>query len=143
EPAQEPAAPTTTESSTDSGGWAVAAIPQGDTAPTPDVETARKPAPKAGAKQGPNPDAKAKPAAKAKPDADATPKPVSKDESPAKSTSKPETPDAAPKTAPPSGSRSESGAKQRYGEAVVREILGANFIEEKTVAPRVTPTQEG
>ena len=27
----------------------------------------------------------------------------------------------------------------RYGEAVVREILGAQFIEEETVAPRVTP----
>jgi DNA polymerase-3 subunit gamma/tau len=27
----------------------------------------------------------------------------------------------------------------RYGEAVVREILGAQFIEEETLAPRVTP----
>ncbi|KQO46531.1 MULTISPECIES: DNA polymerase III subunit gamma and tau [unclassified Frigoribacterium] len=27
----------------------------------------------------------------------------------------------------------------RYGEAVVREILGAQFIEEETIAPRVTP----
>ena len=29
--------------------------------------------------------------------------------------------------------------KQRYGESVVREILGASFIEEQAVAPRVTP----
>jgi DNA polymerase III subunit gamma/tau len=28
---------------------------------------------------------------------------------------------------------------QRYGESVVREILGASFIEEQTIAPRVTP----
>jgi DNA polymerase III subunit gamma/tau len=28
---------------------------------------------------------------------------------------------------------------QRYGESVVREILGASFIEEQSVAPRVTP----
>jgi DNA polymerase-3 subunit gamma/tau len=28
---------------------------------------------------------------------------------------------------------------QRYGESVVREILGASFIEEQAVAPRVTP----
>jgi DNA polymerase-3 subunit gamma/tau len=28
---------------------------------------------------------------------------------------------------------------QRYGESVVREILGASFIEEQVVAPRVTP----
>ncbi len=32
--------------------------------------------------------------------------------------------------------------KQRYGEAVVREVLGANFIEEQPIAPRVTPTPE-
>ncbi len=38
--------------------------------------------------------------------------------------------------------QTHSGGKQRYGEAVVREILGANFIEEKTVEPKVTPTQE-
>jgi DNA polymerase-3 subunit gamma/tau len=30
---------------------------------------------------------------------------------------------------------------QRYGESVVREILGASFIEEQTVAPRVTPRE--
>jgi DNA polymerase-3 subunit gamma/tau len=28
---------------------------------------------------------------------------------------------------------------QRYGESVVREILGASFIEEQAIAPRVTP----
>jgi DNA polymerase-3 subunit gamma/tau len=32
--------------------------------------------------------------------------------------------------------------KQRYGESVVREILGASFIEELTVAPRVTPREQ-
>ena len=31
------------------------------------------------------------------------------------------------------------GEKQRYGEAVVREILGASFIEERPVAPRTPP----
>ena len=30
---------------------------------------------------------------------------------------------------------------QRYGESVVREILGASFIEEQVVAPRVTPRE--
>ncbi len=30
---------------------------------------------------------------------------------------------------------------QRYGESVVREILGASFIEEQTIAPRVTPRE--
>jgi DNA polymerase-3 subunit gamma/tau len=36
-----------------------------------------------------------------------------------------------------------SSAKQRYGESVVREILGASFIEEQTIAPRVTPRIDG
>ena len=31
------------------------------------------------------------------------------------------------------------GLSARDGEAVVREILGAQFIEEETIAPRVTP----
>jgi DNA polymerase-3 subunit gamma/tau len=31
--------------------------------------------------------------------------------------------------------------KQRYGESVVREILGASFIEEQAVVPRVTPRE--
>ncbi|MCU1481361.1 MAG: polymerase subunit gamma/tau [Subtercola sp.] len=31
------------------------------------------------------------------------------------------------------------GEKQRYGEAVVREILGASFVEERPVAPRAAP----
>ncbi|MFM9920558.1 DNA polymerase III subunit gamma and tau [Lacisediminihabitans sp. H27-G8] len=32
--------------------------------------------------------------------------------------------------------------KQRYGESVVREILGASFIEEQTVTPRVAPREQ-
>jgi hypothetical protein len=33
--------------------------------------------------------------------------------------------------------------RQRYGEAVVREILGANFIEEQPVAPRNPQRSDG
>lgn len=52
-----------------------------------------------------------------------------------------------PTKAPPAQAQAQtpkqaSGGKQRYGEAVVREILGANFIEEQPIAPRVTPNQE-
>jgi DNA polymerase-3 subunit gamma/tau len=43
---------------------------------------------------------------------------------------------SAPANSSTSASASES---QRYGESVVREILGASFIEEQAVAPRVTP----
>ena len=32
--------------------------------------------------------------------------------------------------------------KQRYGESVVREILGASFIEEQPVSPRVAPREQ-
>ncbi|MCY7325583.1 MAG: DNA polymerase III subunit gamma and tau [Microbacteriaceae bacterium] len=37
------------------------------------------------------------------------------------------------------GARPATMDKSRYGESVVREILGASFIEEQAVAPRVTP----
>jgi len=37
------------------------------------------------------------------------------------------------------GARPATMDKARYGESVVREILGASFIEEQAVAPRVTP----
>jgi DNA polymerase-3 subunit gamma/tau len=52
-------------------------------------------------------------------------------------------------SAPKSASRSSAAPKaedvkssepQRYGESVVREILGASFIEEQTIAPRVAPS---
>ena len=45
-----------------------------------------------------------------------------------------------PVAAPPSGSTPAD--KQRYGEAVVREILGASFIEEQAIAPRVVPREQ-
>ncbi|WP_108249589.1 DNA polymerase III subunit gamma and tau [Planctomonas deserti] len=45
------------------------------------------------------------------------------------------------------GGRGSAGERQRYGEAVVREILGANFIEERPVTrpnrPSIRPTGEG
>ncbi|MCU1586295.1 MAG: polymerase subunit gamma and tau [Microbacteriaceae bacterium] len=44
----------------------------------------------------------------------------------------------APKRAPPVAM---ANGKQRYGESVVREILGASFIEEQDVAPRVAPRE--
>ncbi|GAA0991745.1 DNA polymerase III subunit gamma and tau [Subtercola frigoramans] len=58
------------------------------------------------------------------------------------------TPPAAPRSGGSTGSRAAAeprssgprfGEKERYGEAVVREILGASFIEERPVAPRSNP----
>jgi DNA polymerase-3 subunit gamma/tau len=47
-----------------------------------------------------------------------------------------------PKTDPAPATPATPAAPQRYGESVVREILGASFIEEQPVAPRVTPRIE-
>jgi DNA polymerase III subunit gamma/tau len=51
-----------------------------------------------------------------------------------------EPPAPAPAKAPAASSEPEKPAdKPRYGESVVRELLGASFIEEHDVAPRVVP----
>jgi DNA polymerase-3 subunit gamma/tau len=44
-------------------------------------------------------------------------------------------------SAPVATAATSAPEPQRYGESVVREILGASFIEEQTVAPRVTPRE--
>ena len=56
-------------------------------------------------------------------------------------------PDAAPAPAPQKPEAkavapTASSEPARYGESVVRELLGASFIEEQTVAPRVVPRAE-
>jgi DNA polymerase III subunit gamma/tau len=51
-------------------------------------------------------------------------------------------PAAAKQAAAPVATTATSAPEpQRYGESVVREILGASFIEEQAVAPRVTPRE--
>jgi DNA polymerase-3 subunit gamma/tau len=56
-------------------------------------------------------------------------------------------PEPEPSTRPSPAARAAAAAApksnepQRYGESVVREILGASFIEEQTVSPRVTPRE--
>ncbi|NEM92170.1 DNA polymerase III subunit gamma and tau [Galbitalea soli] len=100
----------------DPGGWAVATIPASP--PAPATKAPRPPASTAS-----TPPASQAPASQAP----ASQAPAS--EAPASTAS---TPPVAPsgKVAPPS---------KRYGESVVREILGANFIEEQKITPRVTP----
>ena len=51
---------------------------------------------------------------------------------------------SAPASAPPAAKKAApaiAGGNQRYGESVVREILGASFIEEQAVTPRVAPRE--
>ncbi|WP_371743646.1 DNA polymerase III subunit gamma and tau [Herbiconiux sp. SALV-R1] len=45
-------------------------------------------------------------------------------------------PDTAPASAPPAPVATTASGRARYGEAVVREILGANFIEEQPLPSR-------
>lgn len=107
-------------SPSDSGGWAVASIPQGDS-PAPTEQAAPR-EPKTPREPQAQPEPKVEPEPKSQP--------------------APKQDSAPPQKSSPSSPQSHAGGKQRYGESVVREILGANFIEEKTVEPRVTPTQE-
>jgi len=108
--------------------WAVVAIPQSD--PTPDA--AAEPVPEED--REPEPDFRAPEPASA-PVSSAAP---SQAPTPTFARARPETP--APRPAP--AATTDSG-RQRYGEAVVREILGANFIEEQPVAPRNPQRSDG
>jgi DNA polymerase-3 subunit gamma/tau len=102
------------------GGWAVAAIPESEPEPDADPSLSRS-ATAAAATTA---------AASAKK---------------SKQSTQPVTAAAATPAAPrddPRPSISAAAAKidnSRYGEAVVRELLNATFIEEQQVAPRVTP----
>lgn len=104
--------PEETEPQVEPGGWAVAPIPVAEPAKVEPVKAAPTKAEQAEAKPAP---------VEAEQAASAT------------------VPSA---QAQPHAQKQASGGKQRYGEAVVREILGANFIEEQAIAPRVTPNQE-
>ena len=103
-----------------SGGWAVAQIPQSEEPPEDD-----SPAEPAWASAGPT-----APAAPAAP-APAPAAPVAQ---------QPTAPAAPPLRAAPAPT--PAGENQRYGEAVVREILGASFIEEQPYVQRVIPRGE-
>ncbi len=109
---------------TESQGWAVAAIPESaQPADEPAVSRMTKPA---------NLTPEAAPAAA----------PASAPEVPPPAATPTAAAPAAPtsRTAPASGRPGASPAdSSRYGESVVRELLGANFIEEQTIAPRVVP----
>jgi len=121
--------------------WAVVAIPQSE--PTPDA--AGEPVPEED--REPEPDFR-EPAFRPAPSTVAPMSPPSTaqrpgqaDETPAVPTftrGRPETPPARPAPV----ATTDSG-RQRYGEAVVREILGANFIEEQPVAPRNPQRSDG
>ncbi len=101
------------EPAVDAAGWAVATIPQS----APDDEPAAAPA------------GRGTPAGRVAPEAriEASP-PEARAEPPVA------------KAAPP---EQQKPADKRYGESVVRELLGASFIEEQPVAPRVVPRPEG
>ena len=109
---------TTATPATDASGWATVSIPgselRDEDAPPPDDP----PAEESSAARSSNPPAATSAASSA---------PV-KSQPSSQSSSR-------PAKAPSGGAASRA----RYGEAVVREILGASFIEEQPHSPRVTP----
>ncbi|BDZ51660.1 hypothetical protein GCM10025867_39010 [Frondihabitans sucicola] len=123
-----PAAPTT--------GWDVAPIPQ-SAPPEPDEPEYITEEPPDGV-----PEADLDPAPSALP-GKAPVAPAGTDvgtgtaEAAATTAATPVAPRAAPRTPPRAGGSVPQNS--RYGEAVVREILNAQFMHEETIAPRVTP----
>jgi DNA polymerase-3 subunit gamma/tau len=109
-----------TAPATDAQGWAVVAIP--DSQPEPEKTPVARRMPKA-ASDTTKPSVAVKSTPTARTDAEKADVKVG-----AASTEK-----TVAKTAPP------ATADTRYGESVVRELLGASFIEEQQVAPRVVP----
>jgi DNA polymerase-3 subunit gamma/tau len=113
-------------------GWDVAAIPQ-TAPPEPDEPEHITEEPDGGA---PPLDAAPPPAA----ESTATSRPAATAGSPAPSANPSAGSISAPERRVAAGDpRRGIPTNSRYGEAVVREILNAQFIEEETIAPRVTP----
>jgi len=114
-----------------SGGWAVTQIPQSEEPPEDDSPAEPAWASSGASAPAPPVTPPAPPAASASP-ASASPASAA----PAQPAAAP----AAPLRAAPSAP--SAGENQRYGEAVVREILGASFIEEQPYVQRVIPRGE-
>jgi DNA polymerase-3 subunit gamma/tau len=112
--------------------WAVVAIPQSDPGPDPSAE----PVPEED--REPEPDFRAPAPARASVSAPGSTPTQAPTPAPMSARARPEPPPSRPAPV----ATTDSG-RQRYGEAVVREILGANFIEEQPVAPRTTQRSDG
>ena len=76
------------------------------------------------------------------PGAPAPEKPATEKPAPPAKATAPAAKPATGRTAGKSTPTTASGSA-RYGEAVVREILGANFLEEQSLAPRDAPATLG
>ncbi|MGV8895341.1 MAG: DNA polymerase III subunit gamma and tau [Rhodoglobus sp.] len=114
---------------TEGGGWAVASIP--DSEPMPERAEVSGLGEK---KPSTAPQKSARPETRA--DAPKTPA------APPVTQAAPQAAPPATQAAPPASAAKTTAAPStnaRYGEAVVRQLLGATFIEEQAVAPRVVP----
>jgi len=119
---------------TSSGGWTVAKIPGSSTPePAPVVDINSTPASRAAAQRAATPaDAPAH-------------RPETTAPAPAEPAHEPHTEDAPPSEpaeAPASRTKAAPPAPSKYGESVVRDVLGATFIEEQPFTPRVIPRDE-
>lgn len=148
QPSASSASPTPPAEPTAAGGWATVSIPHAaaPSAPEPVERTARPSAPSApesveGTGRPPLPERASLAPSDLEPPEPDEPEP---DWTRVGDASEAPTASTAPGSRPAASSADEP---QRYGESVVREILGASFIEEKPVArvsrPTIRPTIEG
>lgn len=151
QPSASSASPTPPAEPTAAGGWATVSIPHAahaaaPSAPEPVEGTARPSAPSApesveGTGRPPLPERASLAPSDLEPPEPDEPEP---DWTRVGDASEAPTASTAPGSRPAASSADEP---QRYGESVVREILGASFIEEKPVArvsrPTIRPTIEG
>jgi DNA polymerase-3 subunit gamma/tau len=149
-PASTPDSASSASDTDASGGWATVAIPGASTAvaPEPPVSApiptpAPTPAPAQAVPSNDEPPFDDEPPYD--PDYDSAPPPADRPspkasaKTPAKAPAKPASSATAPRAASTPAQRAQSGGSQKYGEAVVRQVLGATFIEEQPHNPRVTP----
>ena len=123
--------PTPTDTRTSTTSWATVAVPTGDsTAPRPIS------APVATPSAAPDVDPEPLDEADREPEPEFEPDDSPMDDSPVVV---PPVIEAPRVDAPQMITPKPDHDKRRYGESVVREILGASFIEELAVAPRVSP----
>jgi DNA polymerase-3 subunit gamma/tau len=118
------------------GGWAVVTIPGSNAALAAEEQPGAEQLPESEAHPAAEPESqratKTKPQPKSQPQADTQTQPQS-DRDPAQRGAR------ASVTASSKPEAQRPAEPRRYGEAVVREVLGATFIEEQTVQPRVKP----
>jgi DNA polymerase-3 subunit gamma/tau len=136
----------TPQPATSSSGWTVAKIPgSSDAEPAPVVDINSTPASRAAqrpaAPPAPAGRGAAGPRLESTPTGNERPGDTNADDTSADDTSA-DAPPSEPAEAPASRTKAAPPAPSKYGESVIRDVLGATFIEEQPFTPRVIPRDE-